>query len=450
MSIYVNRILNLKRIRVIGFDMDHTLVRYHSAAIEKFVFYEVLKKLHRIKKYPSDILHFSFDYDKVIRGLVFDKARGNLLKLSLYGDVKMGFHGLKPLTFETMRQTYKGLQIDVSQPDYYSLDTTFAISMALLFSVLVDFKDRVTDPSFSEKLTYLEIFNDIEEMIDITHQDGSLKGEIHQNLSKYVIQDPAVYEMLKTFKAHNKTLAIITNSDYAYTKLMLDYTIKPFLPASTNWSELFDFIITLADKPRFFSVRSRFLKVDRDSALMSNWHKPLEKGIYQGGCAREFQKQLGVKGDQILYLGDHIYGDIVTLKKNCDWKTGLVVEELGQEIASLQKGEDTQKDLDQLMEEKEALEILLSESNEETGRTVYHKIRQLDKKITEKLLTYQSFFNPFWGSIMRAGQEESRLANQIERYACIYMSKITDMINYSPRHYFRPKRRPLPHECFKK
>jgi hypothetical protein len=34
-KVYVNRTLNLKKIRYIGLDMDHTLVRYNSENFEK-------------------------------------------------------------------------------------------------------------------------------------------------------------------------------------------------------------------------------------------------------------------------------------------------------------------------------------------------------------------------------------------------------------------------------
>ena len=33
MSIYVNRTLDLKKIKAIGFDMDYTLVRYQTEAL---------------------------------------------------------------------------------------------------------------------------------------------------------------------------------------------------------------------------------------------------------------------------------------------------------------------------------------------------------------------------------------------------------------------------------
>ena len=43
MSVYVNRTLNMKKIKAIGFDMDYTLVRYKTEAFEKFVFENIVK-----------------------------------------------------------------------------------------------------------------------------------------------------------------------------------------------------------------------------------------------------------------------------------------------------------------------------------------------------------------------------------------------------------------------
>jgi len=50
MPVYVNRTLNMKKIKAIGFDMDYTLVRYKSEAFEKFVHGLVLQKLVELKK----------------------------------------------------------------------------------------------------------------------------------------------------------------------------------------------------------------------------------------------------------------------------------------------------------------------------------------------------------------------------------------------------------------
>lgn len=41
---------------------------------------------------------------------------------------------------------------------------------------------------------------------------------------------------------------------------------------------------------------------------------------------------LNVKGKDILYVGDHIFGDILKSKKRQGWKTFLIVPELTKEL----------------------------------------------------------------------------------------------------------------------
>jgi 5'-nucleotidase len=41
---------------------------------------------------------------------------------------------------------------------------------------------------------------------------------------------------------------------------------------------------------------------------------------------------MGAKGKDVLYVGDHIYGDILKSKKLRGWRTFLVVPELTQEL----------------------------------------------------------------------------------------------------------------------
>lgn len=54
---------------------------------------------------------------------------------------------------------------------------------------------------------------------------------------------------------------------------------------------------------------------------------------------------LNVKGKDILYLGDHIFGDILKSKKRQGWKTFLIVPELTKELQVWEekKGEKEQR-----------------------------------------------------------------------------------------------------------
>ena len=41
--------------------------------------------------------------------------------------------------------------------------------------------------------------------------------------------DPLVGRMLERYKSAGKKLMLITNSDYGYTRFLLDYAVNPFL-----------------------------------------------------------------------------------------------------------------------------------------------------------------------------------------------------------------------------
>lgn len=47
---------------------------------------------------------------------------------------------------------------------------------------------------------------------------------------------------------------------------------------------------------------------------------------------------LGCEGDSILYVGDHVYTDIVLAKTKCRWRTALILQELEREVAALAEG----------------------------------------------------------------------------------------------------------------
>ncbi len=50
------------------------------------------------------------------------------------------------------------------------------------------------------------------------------------------------------------------------------------------------------------------------------------------GSVDVFSKLIGAKGKDVLYIGDHIFGDILKCKKTRGWRTFLVVPELLQEL----------------------------------------------------------------------------------------------------------------------
>jgi hypothetical protein len=216
-------------------------------------------------------------------------------------------------------------------------------------------------------------------------------------------------------------------------------------------------VITLSSKPRFFIDNQRFLRIDAKTGSMTNMDSKLENGIYQGGSANVFTHDLGAEADEILYIGDHIYGDILRLKKDCAWRTALVVEELGDEIDKEHKALPILEKINKLMDKKLPLEIKLDEliseqiekntkAHDDKIHALLSEISEIDKSISPLIKQQQQGYNPYWGEVMRTGIEESYFAYQVERFACVYMTKLGDLLATSPRTYFRSMRRPLAHD----
>ncbi|MDX2345399.1 MAG: HAD-IG family 5'-nucleotidase [Legionella sp.] len=452
-TVFINRILNLKKIKIIGLDMDHTLIRYQTEHFEALVFELVVEALIQTKQYPEAIRAFKFNMKDAIRGLVVDSEHGNILKLNRYAAIRQSYHGTKPIDFKTQQRFYGSAYIDLNDPNYCVIDTSFSIAFCVLYRQLVDFKDK----NKGALPSYRTIADDVLAMVDKVHRDSSLKQKIAKNLDYFVVKDAELVEAMARFVRYGKKILIITNSEYVYTKILLDYAINPFLPTGKTWENFFEYVIALSHKPRFFYDDLKFLKIDAKTGAMSNLEGPLVPGVYQGGNAVQLTDALGVKGDEILYIGDHIYGDILRLKKACNWRTALVVEELGVEICAQKKAASTEHKIFKSMQKKRLLEqehiclstLKLDEKTDKHDKKIHAlqgEIMQLDTHISDLLIKERGFYNITWGQVFRAGAEESYFAQQVDRYACIYMEKLIDLFACSPLTYFRADRRVLPHD----
>jgi len=133
------------------------------------------------------------------------------------------------------------------------------------------------------------------------------------------------------------------------------------------------------------------------------------------------------------------------------------VEELEQEIEKEHLATPILEKVSHFMNLKFPLEIRVDElfseqieQGKEGNSDQIHKllgeISELDKSVSPLLKQQQQIFNPLWGEVMRTGIEESYFAYQVDRFACVYMAKLSDLTATSPRAYFRSWRRPMAHD----
>ncbi|MDR3684241.1 MAG: HAD-IG family 5'-nucleotidase [Geothrix sp.] len=461
-GVFCNRTLNLRSVRAIGYDMDYTLVDYRVDAFERMVYAQARERLAS-EGWPVDGL--AFDGQMVTRGLVIDRELGNLVKANRFGFVKRAMHGTRMLDFAEQRDAYLQTLVDLSEPRWVFLNTLFSLSEGCLFAQAVDLLDRGALPRPFE---YASLYRHVRSRVDAQHIEGHLKAEIAAAPERYVVQDPDAALALLDQKAAGKKLLLITNSEWTFTSKMMAHAYDRHLPGGMTWRQLFDVVVVSARKPAFFTEQGPFFEVADETGLLRPLAGPLRPGgIYLGGSAAQVERDLGISGDEILYVGDHMFGDVHVSKRTLSWRTALVLRELEAEVSALEAYRPTELRLMALMGEKEALEVRLSQArlalqrlhtgygpptghDAATLESRVHDLRSqlvaLDAEIAPLAKAGSELTNARWGLLTRAGNDKSHLTRQIERYADIYTSRVSNLLQATPFAYFRSPRGSLPHD----
>lgn len=460
-GVFCNRTLNFRSLRAVGYDMDYTLVDYQVEAFERRV-YEYTREGFLARGWP--VAHLAFDPEMVARGLVIDTERGNIVKANRFGFVKKAMHGTRALDFAAQRELSRTI-VDLSERRWVFLNTLFSLSEGCLYAQLVDLLDRRELP---EVLGYRDLYQRVRAMVDAQHFEGRLKAEIMADPDRFLVLDPELGPTLLDQRAAGKKLLLITNSEWHYTDAILSHALNPCLPAGTAWRDLFHLVIASARKPAFFSEGAPFFEVVTPDGLLRPLTGPLEPGkAYVGGSAAQVERDLGISGDDILYVGDHMFGDVYESKRTLSWRTGLILRELEGEVAALESFRPTERVLAGLMEEKERLEDRLSQlrvrqmrlkgglgssSAEEAGdleaegQELRARLQSLDSDIAPLARAAGELAHPRWGLLTRAGNDKSLLARQVERYADVYTSRVSNFLRATPFVYLRSSRGSLPHD----
>jgi 5'-nucleotidase len=468
--IYVNRNLRYEYTEVIGFDMDYTLAIYRQSALEALSIECTLQKLVADRGYPKDILQITPDPAFAIRGLVIDKDHGNLLKMDRHAFVSRAYHGTKELTREDRRSRYADERIDLGQNRYAVIDTLFALPEACMFASLVDL--------FAEKkrpVNYRRLWQDIREAIDEAHRDDSIKKVIQAEIHKFIVHDPELPLTLHKMRSAGKRLFLLTNSLFTYTDHVMKYLFDGALEHYPTWQSYFDFIVVGSQKPLFFTGQQPFLLVNEEGEATTELNGPLERGrVYQGGSLQALERSLSCKGDRILYVGDHIYGDMLRSKKSGAWRTAMIIQEMEDELAIAEQHQEERQMIAALESQRDKLEqdinyrttlLLTLPKTQEKGlpvpvealepakkelRLEIDKLRREQREIIARLdaafLAYEKRINPYWGSLFKDGNENSRFGEQTDDYACVYTSRVSNFLFYSPAHYFVAPPDLMPHE----
>ncbi len=472
--IFCSRNLRMASIDLIGFDMDYTLALYHQDELERLSIELTLEKLVERRGYPEEIQSLSYDPRRAIRGLVVDRQLGNVFKMDRHGHVGRVYHGHSAFDHDQRKDTYRNSRIDLSDDRYHWIDTLFGLPEAVMYQRLVDYFDRHgADPDYDQ------IFSDIRASIDEAHRDETLKSRIKEDMARYIQREPRLAETLHKLRSSGKKLFVLTNSLWDYTNAVMSYLLDGQRAAYPSWRNYFDVVIVGGAKPGFFTREAPFLAINPTTGEIEPGEvtQLTRDKAYQGGNILAFEDMTGVRGERVLYVGDHIYGDILKLKKAHMWRTAMVLQELDEDTAVAERLEQQIKDLGLLDRRRRNLESeidyqvaklkrlqkvietagaipgelaeRLDEARRQAKKTL-DSLRDRARVMTEECDSLEASiagtYNPYWGAVFREGNENSRFGEQVSDYADLYTSRVSNFLYYSPLRYFRAPRRQMPHE----
>jgi len=461
-KVFPLRNLHFKDVRAVGFDMDYTLSHYRTPQIEELAHRHAVRLLVDEQGYPAWLLETHFDPDFAIRGLVLDGGRGNLLKLDRARQVVRACHGSRPMAREEVDTAYGRRRLVSRGGAFRSIDTGFEVPECNLYALLVD----GVDAGRIQGKDYAQLFREVRWAVDTAHRNGVMKAEILADLELYIVRDPELPAALDRWRRAGKKLFVVSNSEWVFTNGVLGFLLDGQDPALPHWTDYFDLVVVSAQKPVFF------LETPPAVQLAG------QKAAYSGGNALWMEDLLMARGEEILYVGDHIYGDILRSKKNVSWHTLLLIPELASTLERLEDQATELQDFLRLESLRRQAELRTSLLENQFNRNREHRhllatrlspeaLKALDleggrlkedlaasrleteariqasARLDERL---ESTFNARWGSIFRDGYEQTRFADQIQTYACAYTGRISNLYMVDPSTALYAPVPTLPHE----
>ena len=352
---------SILKYNAIGFDMDHTFVRYRMRNFIKLInqsnsIYLVSKKNYPQEIFPDDEKDMKNKHKMWFR-CVFDHKTGNLLKIGANNLILRGYHGFRPLTKNEIHKDYgknpliANYQIlSSSDPDFTNLHEFYGASIVPLLAQIVHLKTTEKFPVLNEK-NYYQIMSDIKDSCNFNYNITNVQEFKEKNYTGYfypkLLSEPRHYinktspellEKLKILKARGIKIFISSNNYFEVADHLMSEAM------GSNWTELFDFLIFRAYKPAFFNLETppqQFKNLNGQVIeAFSNWMEMEKKGerkVLVGGHAswiNQYFHDKVRKEFKILFFGDTIVSDCVYAFDKTNqkfWDIILIMEEL-QEI----------------------------------------------------------------------------------------------------------------------
>jgi len=474
---FVNRNLKMESVRAIGFDMDHTLAVYKDLPLESLAFDATRDKLIVEKGYPESIRTLEYDPLLIIRGLVVDKRRGNILKADQYSYVVRVYHGTRPVSKDERKSVYRNRRVRLSSPKYMSIDTLFGLPEATLFAQLVDHFETLEG---RPRRDYTSMYDDVRECIDRAHADNTIKREIMAAPERFIQRDPELPRVLESFRDQGMKLFLLTNSEPYYTHRVMTFLLDGVIATAPHWQDFFELIVVNAGKPDFFRRTEQPRPLTVEAVRAAGMNPEAMPPVYERGGGSGLENLVRHTGDEILYIGDHTFGDILRAKSHSRWRTAMVIQELEHEIECERRTAETQEQLDRLVAARARVSAQIARARRrlhslqhaglgvaptraervdapdgrvEAVRRLQERLERLAEESATQVRQIRALredidatFNPHWGKLFKCGEINSRFGHQVKDFACVYTSAVRNFLAYPEGVYFRSPREIMPHE----
>ena len=331
----------------IGFDLDHTLLRYKITNLVHLVYELLANYLVTERGYSPKYLSRPLedkDLDFMQKGLFLDFQKGNILRITADGIIQRASHGTNLLSIEKIKEIYPEQRWEVTDAFCNDMLSTwngplslkmrslldyFDISASLIFARLIDTLDEEQEGPLNEYNVWPDMLDGLIEMYNKDHfklDRGHFFPSLKRNPAKYIHKcSENTISWLQELKKHRVTF-LITGSNVDFIDFIATHAL------GEDWKSLFDITVCFAKKPGFFTNEHPFLRATNNEVGDIVEVKDLKRGeIYSQGNWKGLVEFLGYISEKskprCIYVGDNLLQDIYVPDAYAQCDTVAVTEE---------------------------------------------------------------------------------------------------------------------------
>jgi len=210
----------------------------------------------------------------------------------------------------------------INEKEFMVIENDFEFGYLALYLRMLDY---FYEGKLPDSIDALEIRTLCSEAIHFCFTQSNYYDEFKKNTGKYIYETPK--NTISFLKSLQIPLCLITNSDSPYGNMIANHAM------SETWHEIFDVIMYIAKKPKFFKEGNQLLEFSPADPNIK-FQEPtqvdascvpvdkISKKFYRFGCSKQLEDYISekigkVSKVKILHFGDSVVSDI----SNCPWDT---------------------------------------------------------------------------------------------------------------------------------